>query len=60
MVIHVLNKMKRKFKKGSGNYKSKLHFECFNCSEVVHYASKCSKKKKKEHDPREKFRKIHK
>jgi hypothetical protein len=31
----------RKLQKGSGKYKGKLPFKCFNCGKVGHFASKC-------------------
>lgn len=31
----------RKLKKGSGKYKGKLSFKCFNCGKVGHFAAKC-------------------
>jgi hypothetical protein len=31
----------RKLHKGSGKYKGKLPFKCFNCGKVRHFASKC-------------------
>lgn len=37
-------KFVRKLKRGSGKYKGKLPFKCFNCGKVCHYASKCPKK----------------
>lgn len=32
----------RKLKRGSGKYKGKLPFKCFNCGKIVHFASKFS------------------
>lgn len=31
----------RKLKKGSGKYKGKLPFKCFNCGKIRNFASKC-------------------
>jgi hypothetical protein len=31
----------RKLQKGSGKYKGKLPFKCFNCGKVSHFSSKC-------------------
>lgn len=31
----------RKLKKGTGRYKGKLSFKCFNCGRIGHYAKKC-------------------
>ena len=33
-------------KKGSGKYKGKMPFKCFNCGKIGHFASKCPHKKK--------------
>jgi hypothetical protein len=41
----------RKLQKGSGTYKSKLPFKCFNCGKVGYFASKCPYPKE---DPKEK------
>lgn len=32
----------RKLKRGSGKYKGKLPFKCFNYGRVGHFASKCA------------------
>ena len=38
-------KFVRRLKKGSGKYKGKLPFKCFNYGKVGHFASKCPYKK---------------
>ncbi len=39
-------KFVRRLKTGSGKYKGKLPFKCFNCGKVGHFAAKCPHKKK--------------
>ncbi len=39
-------KFVRRLKTGSGKYKGKFPFKCFNCGKVGHFASKCPYKKK--------------
>jgi len=39
-------KFVRRLKKGSGKYKGKLPFKCFNCGKISHFASKCLHKKR--------------
>jgi hypothetical protein len=36
----------RRLKKGSGKYKGKLPFKCFNCGKIGHFLSKCPQKRK--------------
>jgi hypothetical protein len=39
-------KFVRRLKKGSGKYKGKLPFKCFNCGKIGHFSNKCPHKKK--------------
>ena len=41
-------KFVRRLKTGSGNYKGKLPFKCFNCGKVGHFAAKCPHKRKEQ------------
>ena len=50
----------RKLEQGSGKYKGNIPFKYFTCENVGHFASKCPKKKKKYHDPKDKFKKVQK
>jgi hypothetical protein len=36
----------RRLKKGSGKYKGKIPFKCFNYGKIVHFANKCPHKRK--------------
>lgn len=49
-----------KLKRGSSKYKGKLPFKCFNYVQVVHCAPEWPKKKKKDCDPKDKFKKVQK
>jgi hypothetical protein len=36
----------KRLKKGSGKYKDKLSFKCFNCGRIGHFPNKCPHKRK--------------
>jgi hypothetical protein len=47
----------RRLTKGSGKYKGKLPFKCFNCGKISHFASKCPHKgKDQRYDDEEKHK----
>ena len=56
-------KFVRRLKTGSGKYKGKLPFKCFNCGKVGHFAAKFPHKKKEENSveeekfPKKKYKK---
>ena len=39
-----------KLKRGTGNYKNKLSFKCFNCGKIGHFSSKCPYEKSSDSD----------
>jgi hypothetical protein len=39
-------KFVRRLKKGSGKYKGKMSFKCFNCGKIGNFSNKCPHKKK--------------
>jgi hypothetical protein len=39
-------KIVKRLKKGSGKYKGKLPFKCFNCGRIGHFGNKCPHKRK--------------
>jgi hypothetical protein len=43
----------RKLKRGSGKYKGKLPFKCFNCGEVGHFVDKCPYAKSRNRNEKE-------
>jgi hypothetical protein len=45
----------RKLKKGSGKYKGKFPFKCFNCGKVGHFVAKCPYEKNESSDNEEDY-----
>ena len=45
----------RKHKKGSGKYKVKFPFKCFNCGKIGHFAAKCLYEKNESSDNEEEY-----
>jgi hypothetical protein len=53
----------RRLKKGSGKYKGKLPFKCFNCGNICHFSSKCPHKIKDQtydNEEKHKHKKVYK
>jgi hypothetical protein len=51
----------RKLKKGSGKYKGKLPFKCFNCGKIGNSSNKCLYPKQEDNDDEEAYNhKYHK
>jgi hypothetical protein len=45
----------KKLHKGSGKYKGKLPFKCFNCGRIKHFSNKCPYPKQKDSDDEESY-----
>jgi hypothetical protein len=43
----------KKLQKGSGKYKGKLPFKCFNCGRIKHFSNKCPYPKQEDSDDEE-------